>query len=132
MKKAFFAITACLMLALSANAQSWLTPSTNYGNSSSSKIGTDVNTSSIHVDSYYRTDGTFVRSHERSAINSTNLDNYSTAGNINPYTGSVGSRAADYSVESQNYGAGRTIHTGPRGGQYYINSNGNRTYVPKR
>lgn len=25
----------------------------------------------------------------------------------------------------------RTIHTGPRGGQYYINSNGNKTYVPR-
>ena len=23
----------------------------------------------------------------------------------------------------------RTIHTGPRGGRYYINSNGNKTYV---
>lgn len=27
---------------------------------------------------------------------------------------------------------GETIHTGSRGGQYYINSNGNKTYVPKR
>jgi colicin import membrane protein len=26
-------------------------------------------------------------------------------------------------------GGGRTIHTGPRGGRYYINGNGNRTYV---
>ncbi len=24
---------------------------------------------------------------------------------------------------------GRTIHTGPRGGQYYINKNGNKTYI---
>ncbi|GAB3909155.1 hypothetical protein GCM10028803_46250 [Larkinella knui] len=25
----------------------------------------------------------------------------------------------------------REVHTGPRGGQYYINSNGNKTYVPR-
>ncbi len=27
------------------------------------------------------------------------------------------------------YSGGRVIHTGPRGGRYYINSNGNKTYV---
>lgn len=27
--------------------------------------------------------------------------------------------------------AGATIHTGPRGGQYYINSHGNKIYVPR-
>lgn len=27
---------------------------------------------------------------------------------------------------------GRTILTGPRGGRYYINSKGNKVYVPKR
>lgn len=26
-------------------------------------------------------------------------------------------------------GSGRTIYTGPRGGKYYINSNGNKTYI---
>lgn len=30
------------------------------------------------------------------------------------------------------YGGGRTIHTGPRGGQYYINKNGNKTYTSSR
>ena len=27
--------------------------------------------------------------------------------------------------------SGRTIYTGPRGGKYYINSNGNKTYIKK-
>lgn len=27
---------------------------------------------------------------------------------------------------------GATIHTGPRGGKYYINSNGNKTYIKKK
>jgi hypothetical protein len=36
--------------------------------------------------------------------------------------------------EPQNYHSpstvqGRTIYTGPRGGQYYINGNGNKTYI---
>ena len=52
--------------------------------------------------------------------------------NYNTYTGSTGSRARDYSSSAYNYGSGHTIHTGSRGGQYYINSNGNKTYVPKR
>ncbi|MBK6497038.1 MAG: hypothetical protein IPG00_02265 [Saprospiraceae bacterium] len=38
----------------------------------------------------------------------------------------------DYSSEAYNYGAGQTIYTGPRGGQYYYNSKGNKVYVPKR
>lgn len=33
---------------------------------------------------------------------------------------------------SSSYGGTHTIHTGPRGGQYYINKNGNKTYVKKR
>ena len=32
---------------------------------------------------------------------------------------------------SNNYSAPKTIQTGPRGGQYYINSNGNKTYIKK-
>jgi hypothetical protein len=27
---------------------------------------------------------------------------------------------------------GKTIHTGPRGGQYYINSHGNKTYIKRK
>jgi hypothetical protein len=86
----------------------------------------------VYVRGYYRKDGTYVQGHYRSEPNHTNHDNYSTSGNINPYTGSVGSTARDYSSEAYNYGGGRTIHTGPQGGQYYINDNGNKTYVPKR
>ncbi|GAB3822313.1 hypothetical protein GCM10028895_26460 [Pontibacter rugosus] len=26
----------------------------------------------------------------------------------------------------------RTIHTGPRGGKYYINKNGNKTYIKRK
>lgn len=84
------------------------------------------------VQGHYRADGTYVAPHIRSTPNSTNTDNYSTFGNTNPYTGSSGSRAPDYSSGALNYGGGSPIYTGPRGGQYYYNSNGNKVYVPKR
>ena len=85
-----------------------------------------------YVNGYYKKDGTYVNGYTRSSPDSTNLNNYSTQGNTNPYTGSQGTKAQDYSPEAQNYGSGRTIYTGPRGGQYYINENGNKVYVPKQ
>lgn len=33
------------------------------------------------------------------------------------------------STGSSSYSGSRTIHTGPRGGKYYINKNGNKTYL---
>lgn len=95
-------------------------------------IPSSVNVNTTSVSGYYRSNGTYVDSYIRTMPNSTNWDNYSTSGNINPFTGSVGHRASDYSPRSYNYGSGHTIYTGPRGGQYYYNSNGNRVYVPKR
>jgi hypothetical protein len=82
---------------------------------------------------YYKpSTGTYVQGHYKTAVNNTNRDNYSTSGNTNTYTGKEGSRAKDFSPEAQNYGSGKTINTGSRGGQYYYNSNGNKVYVPKR
>ena len=91
-----------------------------------------VNAITTTVNCYTRNDGTFVQSHVRTMPNNTNWDNFSTKGNINPYTGSTGYRARDYSVEALNYGTGHTIYQGTNGGQYYYNTNGNKTYVPKR
>jgi hypothetical protein len=45
-----------------------------------------------HVNGYYRTDGTYVQPHYRSSPNNTVYDNWSTRGNVNPYTGQVGTR----------------------------------------
>ena len=117
--------------------------------------------SSVYVSGYIKSNGTYVQPHYRSAPNNTVYDNYSKKGNINPYTGTVGTKsiysnyfvpsysAPSYSVPT--YSAPRysmpsysapsysypnvtsynvkSIYTGPRGGQYYINSNGNKTYV---
>lgn len=43
-----------------------------------------------HVKGYTRSDGTYVAPHIRSSPNNTQSDNYSTKGNINPYTGKQG------------------------------------------
>ena len=91
-----------------------------------------VSFSDDYVNGYYKKDGTFVQGYFKSSPNQTNLDNYSTRGNVNPYNGSEGYRAPDYSSESLNYGDGRAIYTGPKGGQYYYNDSGRKVYVPKR
>lgn len=49
-------------------------------------------TSDIFVDGYTRSDGTYVEGHYRSSPNDTVSDNYSTEGNVNPYTDEEGNR----------------------------------------
>ena len=131
MKKTLMLLVAIIATVLSVNAQ-YNYGSTSYGSSSYGTSSYGVNTNSTYVNGYTKSNGTYVQGHYRSSQNSTNHDNYSTSGNYNPYTGSAGSRAKDYSTGAYNYGSGHTIHTGSRGGQYYINSKGNKTYVPKR
>jgi len=47
----------------------------------------------VHVDGYSRRDGTYVQPHYRSAPNGSLSDNYGTQGNINSYTGQLGTRS---------------------------------------
>jgi len=42
------------------------------------------------VRGYVRNDGTYVQPHQQTAPNSTKADNWSTKGNVNPYTGKQG------------------------------------------
>lgn len=121
MKHILFLFIALLSFSLSTQAQSYSYPNSSYSYPS-------TRTQSGYINS----NGTYVQPHVKTTSNNTNWDNFSTSGNTNPYTGQNGTKARDYSNESYNYGGGQTIQTGPRGGQYYINSNGNKTYVPKR
>ena len=57
----------------------------------------------VYVRGYYRSDGTYVQPHYRSSPNSTTLDNWSTKGNVNPYTGKRGTRDP-YSGYTNPYG----------------------------
>ena len=112
---------------------SYSVPSVNYSVPSVTySVPSTMNYNTTTVSGYTRSNGTYVQSHVRTMPNNTNWDNFSTRGNSNPFTGSTGYRARDYSSGAYNYGAGHTIHTGSRGGQYYYNSNGHKTYVPKR
>lgn len=54
--------------------------------------GTGSSYSHNHVSGYTRSNGSHVNSYERTGRNSTQLDNYSTKGNYNPYTGRTGTK----------------------------------------
>ena len=58
--------------------------------------GTGSNSSSHGVQGYTRNDGSYVQPHYRTNPNSTQMDNYGTRGNSNPYTGSYGTRSPRY------------------------------------
>jgi hypothetical protein len=59
-----------------------------------------TNPNHVYVSGYYRSNGTYVQSHYRTAPNSTNRDNFSTRGNTNPYTGQAGYITPDNSTSS--------------------------------
>lgn len=97
-------------------------------------IGFTASAQSIKTtNGYYKpSTNTYVRPYISTMPNNSNRDNFSTNGNTNPYTKASGTRAQDYSPSANSYGGGNTIHKGSRGGQFYYNKNGNKTYVPKR
>lgn len=56
---------------------------------------------------YTRHDGTYVQPHMKSEQNQYKFDNYSSRGNINPYTGSAGTHRNEFSNPpsfNKNYG----------------------------
>ena len=61
--------------------------------------------SATYVKGYYKGNGTYVQGHYRSNLNKTRLDNYSTKGNFNPYTGSKGTK--DYTKSYKPYKSGK-------------------------
>lgn len=132
MKKIFLTMVAMLATSMTSVAQSNVYGNS-YNNGTSNTYGSyQTNPNTTSVSGYTRSNGTYVNGYTRTQRNNTNHDNFSTSGNYNPYNGTTGSRARDYSSQSYNYGSGRSIQTGPKGGQYYTNSRGNKVYVPKR
>jgi hypothetical protein len=64
----------------------------------------------VYVQGYTRSNGTYVQGYYRTAPNSTTLDNYSTKGNYNPYTGSYGTKSVqEYSSSSTMAGTASPI-----------------------
>jgi hypothetical protein len=153
MKKSFYLIIILTLTALSVFAQlkkdgtpdmrykankqtqvnTYSVPTSTYTVSASTyTVPSTTNTSVQYQSGYTKSNGTVVQPYYKTTPNSTNTDNFSTTPNTNPYTGQTGTRAQDYTPAASNYGSGKTIQTGSKGGQYYINSKGNKTYVPKR
>ncbi len=138
MNKIMLSFLTLMTVSVVSFSQSFYNPySTQRSSRSSSSsnlysVPTQTNPNIKYQEGYQRSNGTYVEGHYKTESNNTNLDNFSTQGNTNPYTLQSGTRAQDYSSEALNYGQEQTIHTGPRGGQYYINENGRKTYVPKR
>jgi hypothetical protein len=58
--------------------------------------GTGSNPSSHYVAPHITSQGSTVQGHYQTNPNSTQLDNYGTRGNLNPYTGTIGTRGARY------------------------------------
>lgn len=57
----------------------------------------------VSVKGHYRKDGTYVKPHQRTRPNNTVTDNYSYKGNVNPYTGKVGTRTYTQPVKRRAY-----------------------------
>lgn len=68
-----------------------------------------------YVNGYTRSNGTYVQGHMRSDVDSSFGNNYSTKGNVNPYTGQIGTKTQSY--ESGNYGGSSTGYQSGRYGQ---------------
>jgi hypothetical protein len=80
-----------------------------------------------YVNGYYRSDGTYVSPHYQTNPNSTRDDNYSTRGNVNPYTGQPGTkpRDEDFGAPARSY---QPAYGAPAYGSPYSSSYGNPGY----
>ena len=58
--------------------------------------GTGSNPNSHGVSGHVTSSGTYVPPHQQTNPNSTQRDNFSATGNVNPYTGAVGTRNPRY------------------------------------
>jgi hypothetical protein len=84
MAAVFFALLACTTVASAR------------GGGSHGMSGTGSSSHSHSVSGYTNSHGTYVAPHHSTNSNGTQLDNYGTRGNVNSYTGAVGTRGADH------------------------------------
>jgi hypothetical protein len=57
-------------------------------------VGTGSNPSSTYVRPYLTQEGNVVQGYQRTTPDNSILNNFSTLGNVNPYTGAIGTRKA--------------------------------------
>ena len=82
--KLVFAFVVLALATTSASAQR----AYHYG-----RYGSGSNPQSHYVQPQFKADGSFTEGHFRTNPNATDYDNFGTRGNINPYTGTVGTRS---------------------------------------
>lgn len=84
-----------------------------------------------HVNGYMRRDGTYVQGHYRSSPDASRLNNYSSQGNYNPYsgkTGTVDTYRTPQSFTTPSPSSSGVCYTGPRGGTYTVTPGGSKNY----
>lgn len=87
--KTIFALAILAASTATASAQY----NNNFGqNTQSPTYGTGSNPSSHTVQPHSNSNGSFTQGHQQTNPNNTQLDNYGTRGNVNPYTGQTGTR----------------------------------------
>lgn len=95
MKKAL--LVALLVAASAGAASAQLYGNSNRGSSYGGGFGgTGSNSSSHSTQGYQTNSGSYVQPYRATNPNNTQMDNYTTRGNVNPYTGAVGTRAPRY------------------------------------
>ncbi len=83
----------------------------------------------VKVGGYYKKDGTYVQPHYRSSPNGTVRDNYSYKGNINPYTGEVGTHYYRDNPTSEYYTGGISTGYAPSIGTVNLPTNAELDYT---
>jgi hypothetical protein len=83
------ALCALALLMCSAAASAWA--QSQYGGSG--LYGTGSNPNSHFVSPYVNSHGTYVQGHHQTNPNTTQLDNFGSRGNHNPYAGTFGTRS---------------------------------------
>lgn len=91
MKSIIVAIGLSVLAIAPAAAQLYGTPP-----SGSGLYGSGSNPNSHYVQPHTNSNGTYTSGHYQTNPNGTQMDNYGTRGNVNPYSGDVGTRAPRY------------------------------------
>jgi hypothetical protein len=96
-------ISLCLITAASVVSAQGYSQSADFSSGLSKALTTSIhslgvrtgsNPSSTYVRPYLTQEGTVVQGYHRTAPDNSILNNFSTVGNVNPYTGAVGTRKA--------------------------------------
>jgi hypothetical protein len=87
----------------------------------------------VYVSGYTRSNGTYVSGHYRSSPNHTKSDNFSTYGNVNPYTGKVGTKTYydynNYGRSSSSSGSTSSSHSNTYSSDYVRMTPNNANYI---